>query len=605
MGEERKKKTLAILKSSGEYMEELVAQVAAGALEDDAIEVVTIDTEQVQEEAILSRLLGGSGEEAVDFILFVTPYVRGDVAKSFWKVACSLYPKQCKGKHAAILGHGPEDAGFIESFRERLDWLGFDLTGANHIVNGVIEAQELKNAYEYGFDLSCTIRRTPNPRRKKLVKCLVCGEIFDASLGICPVCGVGLDRCVPVDEDAAAFRRDTDDTYLIVGGGIAAVSAADAIRRRDHSGKIIMVSAEEELPLNRPMLTKDFALLAENPQSLNIHETDWYEENGITLKLATRAVSMDAANKQVLVEDVKKQTTENLSYDKLIFAAGAECFVPPFAGKELPEVLTIRHLSDSRKLEKLLQTAKTAVVIGGGVLGLEAASELNRQGVAVTVLEASPQIIGRQSDRKNADRMLAIMQRMQVNCYEGVTIEEITQKDGHVNGVRLADGREFPADLVIVSCGNRGNVELVKAAGAEIGRSVKVDCRMRTSLPEVYACGDVCEYDGINYQLWQEASEQGKIAGANAAGDFQQYCTPMLGLSLEGFGTCLYAIGDPGKQEDKKYRKVEVTDEVSRSTEDYWFSGGSLSGAILIGRADKTADISQKVITHARHEEMF
>lgn len=330
-----------------------------------------------------------------------------------------------------------------------------------------------------------------------------------------------------------------------------------------------------------------------------MHARQWYEERKIDLKLGVRALALNTEAKTVTASD-----GGTYSYDKLIYATGAECFVPPFAGHDKPGVLTIRHLWDSRKLQNYLKTAKKAVVIGGGVLGLEAASELMRSGVQVTVLEATPQIIGRQVDAGSAACLKASMEKLGVACHEGVSIAAI-EGDGQVSGVRLADGRVFPADFVVVSCGNRGNVQIAKDAGIAVERSIVVNQRMETSAGDVYACGDCCQFEGVNFQLWQEASNQGRVAGANAAGEQVAYANQLLGLSLEGFGTALFAMGDPGKKADVPYKMVETVDGVRNRTEKYWFFGERLEGAVIIGAPEKTADISQAVSTHARYSELF
>lgn len=586
---------LAIVFDPEEYVREAVHWVAEGAKESNAVQVREIDLRETGSVEVLEQLAD------TDAILFAGSEKNGDVSKRLWDILNALDRKQWGGKLSVFLGNGSTDGEFAEGFCERLGFLGFDTTTANHIFLGRPDEAARKAAYEYGFDLSCVLQRIPNPRKPKLVKCLVCGEIFDASLGICPVCGVGLEQCVPVDGDSAAYKRDTEQTYLILGGGTAAVSAAAAIRLRDGTGRIILYSAEEYLPINRPMLTKDLKAVAEDPMALLIHTADWFEENRIEIHTGHAAEKIDVAAKTVEVSGVGA-----VSYDRLIIATGAECFIPPFGGADRPEVITIRHLEDNRKLEAFLKTAKNAVVIGGGVLGLEAASELLRAGIRVTVLEASPQIIGRQVDRATADVLLTVMKKMGADCYEAVSIEEIEgDHEGHVTGVRLADGRVFPADFVVVSCGNRGNTKIAADAGIDVDRSIVVDQRMRTNQAHIYACGDCAQFDGINYQLWQEATEQGRVAGANAAGEALTYAAPLLGLNLEGFGTTLFAIGDPGKKENVKYRTVEIKDSVSNTRENYWFAGNALQGAVLIGRPDKVAVVSNQVTTHAGHSEMF
>ena len=339
--------------------------------------------------------------------------------------------------------------------------------------------------------------------------------------------------------------------------------------------------------------------MAGNPDSLLVHGREWYDERGIQMHLGVRALSLDTDAKTVSASDGIVY-----SYNKLIYATGAECFVPPFEGHDKPGVLTIRHLWDSESLQRCMERAKRAVVIGGGVLGLEAASELMRAGLKVTVLEAAPQIIGRQADAKSAALLKDAMEKMGVDCYEGVSIAGI-EGEVRAEGVRLADGRVFPADFVVVSCGNRGNVGPAQSAGIAVERAIVVNQRMETSVLGVYACGDCCQLDGVNYQLWQEASDQGRVAGANAAGERAVYANRPLGLSLEGFGTSLFAMGDPGKREDVPYKTVETADGVSGRHETYWFCGGSLEGVVVLGVPEKTTRLSQAVTAHARYTELF
>lgn len=388
--------------------------IAAGAGESGQVAVKVYNLGALNREDVLKAL------PQADAYLFGTQEADGDAAKAVWDVVTSLNRSECENKLAAVFYSTDSTGGGAENLRERLAQLGCGLRLQDCFLQGRPDGAGLKNAYEYGFGVSCAMLKTPNPRKPKLVKCLVCGEVFDASLGACPVCGVGLEQCVPAEEDETAYRRDTETRYLIVGGGIAALSAADAVRRRDGTGTVTMLSAEGYLPINRPMLTKDFAAVAGGPESLLVRGQEWYDQRGIDVRLGVSAVSMDLEGKTVTASD-----GASYPYDKLIYAAGAECFVPPFEGSGKPGVITIRHLWDSEELLRRIERAKTAVVIGGGVLGLEAASELMRAGLKVTVLEAAPQIIGRQVDGKSAAILREAMERMGVACYEGVTIAGI------------------------------------------------------------------------------------------------------------------------------------------------------------------------------------
>lgn len=574
--------TVAIFASSGGYVPELTACIAAGIKDSGNVDVALLDSSAAE-------------NVCADAYIFGTAEENGRAAKATWDAITSLKPAHCKGAIAAAFYSAESSNCNTKILRQFMESLGCDRSVSDFFTQGKPNKQTLDNAYEYGFALGCQLQKIPNPRKPRLVKCLVCGEIFDASLSICPVCGVGLEQCVPVDDELVAYRKDTDRNYLILGGGIAAVSAAEAIRRRDHTGKITLLSTEPQLPINRPMLTKNLSITAEE---LSIHDQSWYTEQGFELKLSHTATLIDPAQRIVVANGT------SFAYDRLIYALGAECFIPPIPGSDKDGVITMRHQSDLEKLKTELPTAKNAVVIGGGVLGLEAASELMRQGKTVTVLEAAPQIIGRQVDAETAAILRSAMESMGVHCYEDVSIAKIAGND-HVRAVLLADGREFPADFVIVSCGNRANTQLAKNAGILVDRAIPVDLYMQTNLPDIFACGDCAQFDGINYQLWQEASNQGNIAGANAAGEKIAYTNPMLGLGLEGFGTSLFAIGDTGKREGIPYQTVEITDNVGNRHEKYWFFGGSLEGAALICSPEKTAEITQAVITHARYNELF
>lgn len=588
------KPTLAIVYAPGGFVREAAGVIEAGVRECGGVNVVSVDLGAVNRTAALEAIADA------DAYLFGTPDVRGDAAKGIWDILTSLEAENCKGKPAAVLYSATVLGQAPQNLRQRLEQLGCDLSLKDCVLQGVPDKQALDNAYEYGFNTACYLRKIPNPHKPTLVKCLVCGEIFDASLGTCPVCGVGLDQCVPVEADEAVFKKNTNRTYLILGGGIAAVSAAEAIRLRDETGAIVMLSAENYLPINRPMLTKNLEQIAGDPASIQVHDQDWYEERNIELHLGVSAVAVHPQTKTVTASDGTVY-----AYDKLIYATGAECFVPPFSGHDKPGVLTIRHLWDSAKMQNYIDGgAKKAVVIGGGVLGLEAASELMRSGLEVTVLEATPQIVGRQIDAQSAAILKKTMEKMGVACYEGVSIAGIEGQD-QATGVLLADGRVFPADFVVVSCGNRGNVGPAKEAGVAVERAIVVNDRMETNIGDIYACGDCAQFDGVNFQLWQEASDQGRVAGANAAGEKLTYANQLMGLSLEGFGTALYAMGDPGKKPDVAYQTVQTRDGVTGRHKTYWFFGGRLEGAVVIGAPEKTAEVSQAVTAHARYTELF
>ena len=283
-----------------------------------------------------------------------------------------------------------------------------------------------------------------------------------------------------------------------------------------------------------------------------------------------------------------------LKYDKLVYALGSECFIPPIPGHEKPQVIAIRRITDTEKVGALLPQTKHAVVIGGGVLGLEAAWELKKAGLEVTVLELAPQLMGRQLDAGAGEFLKDLIQNVGIAIHLNVKIEAI-EGETDVTGVRLGDGTVVPAELVVVSAGVRANVGVAKDAGAEIGRAIKVNAFMETTIPSVYACGDCAEYEGINYAIWPQAVEMGRTAGANAAGDGLVYHTVPAALTFNGMETSLFAVGDVGKNSEIEYTVKHEEDPEKKIYKTRYYANGRLTGAILIGDTKEMQSVTEEM----------
>lgn len=424
--------------------------------------------------------------------------------------------------------------------------------------------------------------------KKRMVKCLVCGAVFEEGNEVCPVCGVGSENFVPYEEEERNYHKDTEELYLILGNGAAGVSAAETIRERNSTCSIVMVTKEDCLPYSRPMLTKS-VMGKEDREELLLHDPAWYEERRILNLTGKRAEKIDTREKEVTFDDGIR-----LKYDKCIYALGSECFIPPIPGNEKQEVVGIRRLSDIEKINSLLSTSKQAVVIGGGVLGLEAAWELKRAGLSVTVLEQGNQLMKRQLDEEAGEFLKTIILEKGVDVKFQAATREIEGGD-KVTGVRLEDGTVLPADLVVISAGVRANVSLAEAAGAKSGRAVMVNEHMETTVPSIYACGDCAEYEGINYAIWPQAVEMGKAAGANAAGERISYKTVTAALTFHGMDTSLFAVGDPGKDPGKAYEIRREKDEDKKIYKTYYYEAGRLVGAILIGDTSDMGRILEEI----------
>ena len=578
------------------YTGQLAEQIAKGIEDSGDIEVRRYDMVTADQAKVLDELGFADG------ILFGTPTIVGEALKPIWDLTTSIFAGTHGGKLASAFGSYGWSGEGVPHIIERLKQLRMRVPDEGFKVRFKPGEVDMLNAYDYGYNFGCILQDKENPKKKSakttLVKCLVCGEIFDSSLEVCPVCGVGKENFVPVEAEDTGYRRDTQNLYAIIGGGAAGLNAAKAIRERDKTGSIYMLSNEAYPAYNRPMLTKSL-VAGLDAEQIAVQEASWYEENNICLLLGKNVVSIDTEKKEIHTDDGAK-----FKYTKLIYALGSECFIPPIQGADQPEVIAIRRLSDTQKVTELLPQTKEAVVIGGGVLGLEAAWELKKARCKVTVLELAPRLMGRQLDEGAGEMIKAVSEAQGITIHTGVQIEAI-EGDGHVTGVRLGDGRVFPAQLVIVSCGVRANVTVAKAAGIETDRAVVVNSRMETSAADVYACGDCAQYQGINYAIWPQAVEEGKTAGANAAGETLEYTGVPAALTFHGMNTALFAIGDNGSNPDLVYRTVEFKDMARKQYEKYYFRNNRLCGAILIGDVSRMGEMTEAVEKRASFGELF
>ena len=579
------------------YTKELAYEIEKGIKDSGDIDVRTYDLVESDTSKVLEEIGFADG------LLFGTPTIVGEALKPIWDLTTSIFAGTHGGKLASAFGSYGWSGEGVPHIIERLKQLQMNVIDGFR-VQFKPGKKDLKNAYEYGFNFGCVLlnKKSDKPKNeligKILSKCVVCGEIFDASLEICPVCGVGKENFIEINVEETNFRKDTNETFLILGNGAAGISAAKSIRERNNTCNIVMISNESVLSYNRPMLTK--SMIAQfDAKQLAIYDEDWYKENNIINILDKNIIDINAEEKVVTLEDEVK-----LKYDKCIYALGSESFIPPISGHDKEGVIAIRRISDNNKINKLLPNVKNAVVIGGGVLGLEAAWELCKAKCNVTVLELAPSLMSRQIDERSGEFLANIIKETGINLKLNVKIDSI-EGDQSVTGVKLGDGEIIPADLVVVSCGIRANTSIASSCGINVNRAIVVNEKMETNKQDIYACGDCAEFENINYALWSQAVEMGKVAGTNAAGDSVKYETISAGLTFNGMNTSLFAIGDNGKNPNKKYKTVEFIDDEKQEYEKYYFVNNRLSGVILIGDTSKIVDLTMAVEENRLFNKMF
>lgn len=576
------------------YTTQLAEKITEGIKEAGDIDVKCYDMVTADAAEVAAQI------GAADGILFGTPTILQEALKPIWDLTTGMYAPIHGGKAASAFGSFGWSGEGVPHIMERLKQIRLRVMDG-FCVRFKPSEKELEDAAAFGyrFALHMLQKEAAKPSaRSTLVKCVVCGEIFDSSMETCPVCGVGAEYFVPVADLDTGFRLHQQEKFVILGGGTAALNAAKAIRLRNELAEITMISEEAELPYDRPQLTKRLFGAISNG-AIASEGSQWYEENKINLLLNSKVERIDTEQKQILLADGSVYP-----YDKCIYALGAHSFVPPFKGKDLPEVVSIRSIADAEQVNRLAERAKTAVVIGGGVLGLEAAWELHKIGLQVTVLEAAPVLMAGKIDQETAKMLIDIGAKKGISIRTGVQIAEISGTD-HVDGVLLADGTKAPADLVIVSTGVRANIELAEAAGVKTDRAVIVDAQMQTSVQDIYAAGDCAAFAGKNIALWPVAAEMGRIAGANAAGEALTYIPEDGGLNFHGMDTALFAIGDVGADADKHYKVVEIRDDYKQTLERVYFYHDMLCGAVLLGDTSRMMKLSEAVKEKKTFQDVF
>lgn len=574
------------------YTAQLAHEIAKGI--QDAGDVTVKMFDMVQE-----KDLGKVSAEInyADGVLFGTPTIVGEALAPIWSLTTMMFAATDKGKLASAFGSYGWSGEGVPHIIERLKQLRMKVVDGFRVRFKPSENQ-LKDAYDYGYSFGCTLLnkelKKPAVNTGGLVKCVICGAVFDASIEVCPVCGAGKESFVPYEEDAPEQAENSKQTYVILGGGIAGVSAAEAIRERDATGRIVLLSKEKQLPYNRPMLTK--ALLADfSNDQIAIHPASWYQEKNIEYVRGAVIEKLDPKTKTVSLQNGTQYT-----YDKCIYALGSSCFIPPIEGAQDERVKTIRTLDDVAAIQELLQNKQKIVLIGGGVLGLEAAWELSKAKKEVTVLEAMDRLMPRQLDAEASEMVQAAAEKHGVHVVTGAKIISIT-KEGEQRTVHTADG-DHACDLVLVSAGVRANIAVAKDAGIACEKAVIADEKMMTSEKDIYACGDCAQYNGMNYALWSQGIGEGKTAGANAAGGSLVYEPDAPALSFFGLETPLFSSGDLGSNPAQKYKTLEIKDNSRNFYRKAYFLNGRLCGIVLVGDISKMRELGAALKEHASLE---
>lgn len=370
--------------------------------------------------------------------------------------------------------------------------------------------------------------------------------------------------------------------YVIIGNGMAGLSAAKEIRNLDKNGSITIISSEEYLTYYRLKLSHYISKTFEDKELL-IYKEDWYRKNNIEVILEKIVENIDTDKKQIKLDDGKIVT-----YDKLLLANGSKPFVPPITGKFKEGVFALRTLKDLKYIKNYFEKCEDITVIGGGLLGLEAAWAIKQLGKKVNVVEFFPYLLPRQLDKEMADIVSKKLSDSGLKLYFDTAAEEILG-EVKAEGLKFKDGGQIKTDAILFSAGIRPNIDLVRETSIEFDKGVKVDSYLKTNIEDVYAAGDIAEVNGIVLGLWTAATEQGKIAGANMIGENKEYKIPEPFTTLSIGDISLFSIGNV-----KDYTEVLKHDEGENHFR-LFVADNKLVGGILLGDISKMNSVKKAV----------
>lgn len=380
--------------------------------------------------------------------------------------------------------------------------------------------------------------------------------------------------------------------YVVIGNGAAAVNAVEGIRERDKQGRIVVISEENYEAYGRPLISYWLAGKV-TEDKMAYRPKGFYDKLGVELRLGVEAVAVDTALKTVTLGDGSAE-----AYDKLLIATGGRPIDPPMEGKAEVGYLNFIKFDDAKAMDALAEPGRTALVIGGGFIGLKAAEALSKRCVHVELVEKADWVLSTMLDREAAAIVQKELTKSDINVRTGVVgTKAARDADGRIS-VSLSDGQTVSCDFIVVAVGVLANTGLAAAAGVKVNRGILVDHEMKTSAPDVYAAGDAVEsLDVLSGQtrvvaIMPNASLQGRVAGRNMAGAGIAYDGSVPFNSVGVFGVSTISIGNATTDLDgcevvvearpDSYRKLVIRD-------------GKVRGALFVNELDR-AGIVQGLI---------
>jgi nitrite reductase (NADH) large subunit len=378
---------------------------------------------------------------------------------------------------------------------------------------------------------------------------------------------------------------------VIIGNNVSGTTLAKAIRDADANVDIELFTDETMQYYPRPRLI-DFLSGTVQEMDMPFYPMDWYAKNRLKLNLETKVEKVDPSTMRILVKG------SWIGYDKLVLATGSNSFVPPLAGLPKKNVFTLRTIDDAKRIRQASAGCRHAIVIGGGLLGLESARAVcsGFPHLNVTILEYAEHILMRQLDHEGADLLQRWIEKTGAKIVTKAETVEILGGDS-VTGVKLKDGRTIDGDLVIISAGTRSNLVLAKDAGLKVNKGIIVDAWLATSDPNIFALGDVSEFNGQVWAMIPPALDQAKVAAKRVLGlEGPEYNGTIPSNTLKVVGMDLTSIGtvrsqhEPPEPEFEEIRSVTPDGSIYKK---FVIKEGKMIGAILLGTKKEAVKVTK------------
>ncbi len=389
--------------------------------------------------------------------------------------------------------------------------------------------------------------------------------------------------------------RANKQKLVILGNGMAGARVAEEILKRDSLAfDITIIGGEPHGNYNRILLS-NVLNGTQAPDEIVINSVEWYKQNGIKLLSGVPAVGIHREKRTVMLLDARQ-----IPYDKLIIATGSRPFVPQIPGTDRYGVFVFRTLEDCTSIAKYAKGAKTAAVIGGGLLGLEAAKGLMTHGPSVHVIEMAPHLMAVQVDAQGGAILGKTIASLGVTAHcNKVTTELLSDNQSRVCGIKFKDGTELACDMVVISAGIRPNGELAREAGLAVEKAIVVDDQMLTDDPDVYAVGECAQHRGKLYGLVAPIWEQCNVLADHITGTNQSaaYTGSFVATKLKVMGVNVASMGDRDAQPGDEIVRYEEPD--GGVYKKVLVRNGKIAGAILVGDTDAYDDLAAKMRTSA------